>query len=111
MAGTSASYPAQRNTNTAALGLPMDASQLPPRIIQSDWNQRIARSQSRAFSLNDGEWQPFMRMQTRAFLPPEGKVRFGANDTLEFPSGSVFVREFSFASVGTKDGGDRKSVV
>ena len=105
LAGTSVSDPAQRNTNTAALGLPMDASLLPPRTTQADWDQRVARSQSRAFSLNDGEWQPFMRVQTRAFLPPEGKVRFGANDTLEFPTGTVFVREFSFASVGTKDGG------
>ena len=102
-----ARVPGNRPTtmNHAALGLPMNAQQLPARLLRVDWQHRVFVEESPAFWLNDGEWQPFMRVKTRVFLPTPAKVRANFDGTMDFPAGTVFVREFYFPAPGA--GGER----
>ncbi len=88
----------------AALGLPMETSRLPPRLARADWEGRVNQKPARTFVLNDLEWHPFMRVETRVYLPAGGKVRpAGDGATLEFPPGTVFARDFLLASVTGPD--------
>lgn len=85
---------APATSGNGALGLPLAAAQLPARITAADWDQRVSAARARSVTLRNHEWHAAFTATTRAYFPDIGRVTLGDGE-LDFPQGTVFVREFA----------------
>jgi len=95
-AGAPVSDPARSITNLAALGLPMDASQLPKKLVRAEWNTRLRAVRRWPFWLNTSAWLPFSHERIGLYFPTKTAANLSDNvKEILLPPGAVIVRDFS----------------
>ena len=106
--GNSPAPPASEiHVRTAALGLPMDANQLPRRITRKEWNARFRdvrgmNIRSWPISIFTRTWQPHVHETARLYLPAGAKTKLlAADQDVVLPAGAVILRDFSVSEAWT----------
>jgi len=85
------------NTNTAALGLPLNSAALPRRLSQTGLfgyiTSRSALTNLAKFELNVEPWEPGVIIENAIALPPGERLLFSASNDFHVPSGTVLIRD------------------
>jgi glucose/arabinose dehydrogenase len=84
------------NTNTAALGLPMEPDRLPRKITRADWEQRIRRARPWPIWISSRPWHLLVSEAPPVlYLPVGATVNLSeTNRDVTLPAGAVIVRNF-----------------
>jgi len=105
LAGTPNANSARLNTNTAALGLPMSAEQLPRNLTRADWERRFQGFRRWPVWINSKPWlQLVHESPSGLYLPENAQATLpDAKGNVVLPAGAVIVREFSVSHTATNE--------